>query len=128
MLCKVSITFRRIFAEDFCFHRQNTRLDNFQSCFCLLFIFVISFWQCLNLFSTLFVPMTLLALMFSFILQKESTDTEWINSLLNCIFQASQPAFTCSKLTIETLEQGVEICSKLTIKTPGVFIVNFEHI
>ena len=43
---------------------------------------------------------------------------------------------TCSKLTIETLEQGCEICSKLTIKTPerrhwrrfGVFIVNFEHI
>ena len=43
---------------------------------------------------------------------------------------------TCSKLTIETLEQGCEICSKLTIKTPkrrhwrrfGVFTVNFEHI
>ena len=48
----------------------------------------------------------------------------------------SQPAFTCSKLTIETLEQRCEICSKLTIKTPkrrqwrrfGVFIFNFEHI
>ena len=47
-----------------------------------------------------------------------------------------QPAITCSKLTIETLEQRREICSKLTIKTPkrrhwrcfGVFIVNFEHI
>ena len=43
-----------------------------------------------------------------------------------------QPAFTCSKLTVET----IEICSKLTIKTPerrkwgcfGVFIINFEHI
>ena len=43
---------------------------------------------------------------------------------------------TCSKLTIETLEQGCEICSKLTIKTPkrrhwrrfGAFTVNFEHI
>ena len=43
---------------------------------------------------------------------------------------------TCSKLTIETLEQGCEIGSKLTIKTPkrrhwrrfGVFTVNFEHI
>ena len=41
-----------------------------------------------------------------------------------------------SKLTIETLEQRCETCSKLTIKTPkrrhwrrfGVFIVNFEHI
>ena len=49
---------------------------------------------------------------------------------------ASQPAITCLKLAKETLEQGCEICSKLTIKTPkrhhwrrfGVFIVNFEHI
>ena len=54
----------------------------------------------------------------------------------------TQPAFTCSKLTTEALEQRCEICSKLTIKTPkrrywrrfgvlrrfGVFIVNFEHI
>ena len=29
-------------------------------------------------------------------------------------------AITCSKLTIKTLEQ--------VVKTPGVFIVNFEHI
>ena len=28
----------------------------------------------------------------------------------------TQPAFTCSKLTMETLEQWCEICSKLTIK------------
>ena len=49
---------------------------------------------------------------------------------------ASQPAFNCSKLTVETLEQRCETCSKLTIKTPkrrqwrcsGIFIVNFEHI
>ena len=48
----------------------------------------------------------------------------------------SQPAITCSKLTIETLEQWCEICSKLTIKTTkrrhwrrfGVFNINFEHI
>ena len=48
----------------------------------------------------------------------------------------SQPAFTCSKLTTERLEQGAEICSKLTMKTPernqwrrfGVFFVNFENI
>ena len=48
----------------------------------------------------------------------------------------SQPEFTCSKLTIETLEQRCELCSMLTIKTPkrrqwgrvGVFIVNFGHI
>ena len=31
---------------------------------------------------------------------------------------STQPAITCSKLTIETLEQRCEICSKLTIKTP----------
>ena len=42
-----------------------------------------------------------------------------------------QLAFTCPKLTTETLEQS-EVCSKLT-KTPerhcrsGVFIVNFEY-
>ena len=54
---------------------------------------------------------------------------------LTCVL--TQPAFTCSKLIIEPLEQGVcEICSKLTIEIPkrhhwrcsGVFIVNFEHI
>ena len=28
--------------------------------------------------------------------------------ILNCKSVASQPAFTCSKLTIETLEQGVK--------------------
>ena len=48
----------------------------------------------------------------------------------------TQMAFTCSKLTIETLEQRYEICTKLTIKPPkrrhwrrfGGLIVNFEHI
>ena len=35
----------------------------------------------------------------------------------------TQPAITCSKLTIKTLEQRCEICSELTS-----FIVNFEHI
>ena len=50
--------------------------------------------------------------------------------------QLTQSVFTCSKLTIETLQKRCEICSKLTIKTlvsllltlNGVFIVNFEHI
>ena len=45
------------------------------------------------------------------------------------------PVITCSKLAVETLEQGIK-CSKLTIKTPerrhwhrsGVVIVNLEHI
>ena len=48
----------------------------------------------------------------------------------------AQPAFTCSKLRIETLEKRCEICSELTIKPPKRcqwrcfvgFIVNFEHI
>ena len=65
----------------------------------------------------------------------------------------TQPAFTCSKLTTKTLEQGVkyvqgyllkvnnrntrargEICSRVAIKTPeerhcfSAFIVNFEHV
>ena len=47
----------------------------------------------------------------------------------------TQSAITCSKLTLETLEQRCETCSKLTIKIlerrkwsrSGVF-VNFEHI
>ena len=49
---------------------------------------------------------------------------------------STQLTFTCSKLTLETLEQWCEICSKFTIKPPkrrqwrrfGDFIVNFEHI
>ena len=48
----------------------------------------------------------------------------------------TQPTFTCSKLTIETLEQRCEVCSKLTIKPPKrghwrrfcSFIDKFEHI
>ena len=36
----------------------------------------------------------------------------------------SQPAFTCSKSTIEALEQGV----KYVQCRSGIFIVNFEHI
>ena len=50
--------------------------------------------------------------------------------------EVTQAGFICSKLTIETLDQGVKICSKLTIKIPqrcqwrrsGVFLINFEHI
>ena len=30
----------------------------------------------------------------------------------------TQLTFTCSKSTIEAVEKGVKICSKLTIKTP----------
>ena len=58
-----------------------------------------------------------------------------LKDLINLLF-ITKPAITCSKLTIETLEQRCEICSKLTIKTPkrrhwcliGVFIANFQHI
>ena len=48
----------------------------------------------------------------------------------------TQPAITCSKLTIETLEQRCEICSTLTIKTTerrrwhrsNVSFLNFEQV
>ena len=50
------------------------------------------------------------------------------------IFDNTQLTFTCSKLTVETLEKGVKLCSKLTTTTLeprqrrfGVVIVNFEH-
>ena len=36
----------------------------------------------------------------------------------------AQPAFTCSNLTIETLEQGVKYVQKLTIKTPERRLLN----
>ena len=39
---------------------------------------------------------------------------------------SSQLAFTCSKLTIETVEQGVKYAHSL--RRSGDFIVNFEHI
>ena len=35
-----------------------------------------------------------------------------------CSNFSTYPAFVCSKLATETLEQSVK-CSKLTIKTPG---------
>ena len=41
-------------------------------------------------------------------------------------FPLAQPALTCSKLTIETLEQGVKKWRQW--RRSGVFIVNFEHI
>ena len=42
-------------------------------------------------------------------------------------YAAAQPAFTCSKSTLETPEQGVK---KLTMKTrkQHVYIANFEHV
>ena len=60
----------------------------------------------------------------------------WQESFWNYSWDNSQSAITCSKSTIETLQQWCEICWKLTIKTPkrrqwcrfGVLIVNFEHI
>ena len=48
------------------------------------------------------------------------------------LYERTQPAFTYSKLTIETLEKGVKYVQR-TIKIPndawhrsGIFIVNFE--
>ena len=46
--------------------------------------------------------------------EMKETDIE----VLNLTHERSQPAFTCSKSIIETAEQG-EVCSKLTIETPG---------
>ena len=43
---------------------------------------------------------------------------QFMEVLMHYLPTASQSAFACSKLTIETLEQGVKICSKVTIKTP----------
>ena len=40
----------------------------------------------------------------------------------------SQPAFTCSKLTIETLELGVKYFQSLQWRRSSIFIVNFKHI
>ena len=64
------------------------------------------------------------------IFENSQTFTSTITSM--CVFLKllwkllilSQPAITCSKLTIEALEQRCKICSKLTIKTH----INFEHI
>ena len=44
---------------------------------------------------------------------------------------SSQPAITCSKLTVETLEQGVKCVQSVKCvqwRRSGIFIVNFEHI
>ena len=46
--------------------------------------------------------------------------------------RAPRQTFTHSKSRIETLKIECEICSELTLKTPGrqstLFIVNFEHL
>ena len=46
-----------------------------------------------------------------------------IAETLYLLIDLPQPVFTRSKLTIETLEQGVKY-----VQSSGVFIVNFEHI
>ena len=43
-------------------------------------------------------------------------------------FIITHPAITFSKLTIETLEQGVKYYSKLTIKTPVLLTLSIFHI
>ena len=40
----------------------------------------------------------------------------------------SKPAFACSKSKMETTISINEICSKLKIKIPDVYLVNFEMI
>ena len=48
------------------------------------------------------------------------------NEVQGLFHVTSQPAFTCSKLTIETIEQRCEICSKLTIN--WTYFINFEDV
>ena len=56
--------------------------------------------------------------------------------LINWLYAYTpQPAFTCSKLTLETLEQGVKYVQSQqerhqndAWRRSGAFIVNFEHI
>ena len=43
--------------------------------------------------------------------------------LFSIVSVTSQPVIKCSKLTLETLEQGVKYWRR-----SGIFIVNFEHI
>ena len=45
----------------------------------------------------------------------------------NGLNQVTQPAITCSKLTIETVEQGVKYVQSQWRRS-GVFIIDFEHI
>ena len=55
------------------------------------------------------------------ILKKKTTSYEGIILLQNRTI--NPPTFTCSKLTMETLEQGVKC-----VQSSGVFTANFEHI
>ena len=78
---------------------------------------------------------TLLLLVFKIIIKSLQCIFNYNKCRWKACLMLSKPAFTCSKLTKETVEQRCEICSKLTIKTPkrrrhrfGVFFVNFEHI
>ena len=50
------------------------------------------------------------------------------SKILWLLHTRTQPAITCSKLTIETLEQGVNYVQICQWRRSGVFIVNFEHI
>ena len=62
---------------------------------------------------------------------------EWFYKILLKLGWIIQPVITCSKLTIETLKQGMK-CSKLTIKTieqrqyftprSSISVANFEQV
>ena len=47
------------------------------------------------------------------------------NLIKKVLAKAIPPAITCSKLTIETLEQGEDMFKVTTIKAPGVVLVSF---
>ena len=80
----------------------------------------------------IFKPMRKLVLeiwLWALILKNRSEP--WKNDYLenvNWIEKHTQPAFTCSKLTEETLEQGVKYVQIKDTRTTSVFVVNFEHI
>ena len=57
------------------------------------------------------------------LLVKEISRDLFVVYVSDYLLSIYQPAITCSKLTIETLEQDVKCWGR-----SGVFIVNFEHI
>ena len=58
---------------------------------------------------------------------KLNNSTHYSHLLQHLVNAISQSAFTCSKLTIETLGQGVKYWTYCT-PCPSVSIVNFEHV
>ena len=58
------------------------------------------------------------AMTFSYPTERKRIKKWYKKRIIHPINISPKPAFTCSKLTIETLQQMCEICSKSTIKLP----------